>query len=91
MTDMIKELWYGNIVPQEDGIFNKPELRELLDYVARHRGELEETLTDKQKELLDKMMDNRNEYDSLAEAAVFAYGFKLGAKIMLEALTDLTK
>ncbi len=91
MTDMIKELWYGNIVPQEGGIFNKPELRELLGYVARHRGELEETLTDNQQELLDKMMDNRNEYDSLAEAAVFAYGFKLGAKISLEELTDLTK
>ncbi len=86
MTDMIKELWYGNIVPQEDGIFNKPELRELLGYVARHRGELEESLTDNQKELLDKMMDNRNEYDSLAEAAVFAYGFKLGMRIAIEIL-----
>ncbi len=88
MTDMIKELWYGNIVPQEDGIFNKPELRELLGYVARHCGELEESLTDKQKELLDKMMDNRNEYDSLAEAAVFAYGFRLGARLMLEMLKE---
>ncbi len=88
MTDMIKELWYGNIVPQEDGIFNKPELRELLGYVTRHRGELEESLTDKQKELLDKMMDNRNEYDSLAEAAVFAYGFRLGARLMLEVVKE---
>ncbi len=88
MTDMIKELWYGNIVPQEDGIFNKPELRELLGYVARHRGELEESLTEKQKELLDKMMDNRNEYDSLAEARVFEYGFKIGAKLMLEMLKE---
>ncbi len=88
MTDMIKELWYGNIVPQEDGIFNKPELRELLGYVARHRGELEESLTDKQKELLDKMMDNRNEFDSLAEARVFEYGFKIGAKLMFEILID---
>ncbi len=86
MTDMIKELWYGNIVLQEDGIFNKPELRELLGYVARHRGELEETLTDKQKELLDKMMDNRNEYDSLAEARVFEYGFKLGMRMAVEIL-----
>ncbi len=86
MTDMIKELWYGNIVPQEDSIFNKPELRELLGYVARHRGELEESLTEKPKELLDKMMDNRNEYDILAEARVFEYGFKLGAKMMLETL-----
>ncbi len=88
MTDMIKELWYGNIIPQEDGIFNKPEFKELLGYTARHRGELEETLTDKQKDLLDKMMDNRNEFDSLAEARVFEYGFKLGAKFMLESLKD---
>ncbi len=88
MTDMIKELWYGNIVPQEDGIFNKPELRELLGYVARHRGELEKSLTDKQKELLDKMMDNRNEYDSLAEARVFEYGFRLGANLMLEMIKE---
>ncbi len=88
MTDMIKELWCGNIVPQEDGIFNKPEFKELLGYVARHRGDLEETLTDKQKELFDKMMDNRNEFDSLAEARVFEYGFKFGAKMMLEMLTE---
>ncbi len=88
MTDMIKELWYVNIVPQEDGIFNKLELRELLGYVARHRGEIEESLTEKQKELLDKMIDNRNEYDSLAETAVFAYGFRLGARLMLEMLEN---
>ncbi len=88
MTDMIKELWYGNIIPQEDGIFNKPEFKELLGYTARHRGELEETLTDKKKELLEKMMDNRNEFDSLAEAAVFAYGFRLGARLMLEVVKE---
>lgn len=84
MTDMIKELWYGNIVPQEDGIFNKPEFKELLGNVARHHEELAGSLTDKQKELLDKMMDNWNEYDSLAEAEVFEYGFRLGARLMLE-------
>ena len=84
MKPIIAELWYGNIIPQENGIFNKPEFKELLGYVARHRGELEETLTDKHKELLDKMMDNRNEFDSLAEKRVFEYGFKLVAKMMLE-------
>ena len=88
MKSVITELWYGNIIPQEDGIFNKPEFKELLGYVARHRGKLEETLTDKQKELLGKKMDNRNEYDSLAEARVFEYGFKLGEKIMLEMLKE---
>ncbi len=84
----IRELWYGNILPQEDGIFNKPEFKELLGYVARHRDELEATLTEAQKELLEKMMDNRNEFDSLAEAAVFEYGFRLGAKMIFDAMKD---
>ncbi len=83
MTDIIKEVWYGNIIPQEDGIFNKPQFKELLGCTVRHRGELEETLTEQQKELLDKMMDNRNEFDSLAEAVVFDYGFRLGATLMV--------
>ena len=84
MTGIIKELWQGNICPQEDGILDKPEFKELLCYMARHQADLKATLTDKQKELLDKMIDNRNEFDSLAGARVFEYGFKLGAKMMLD-------
>ncbi len=33
-------------------------------------------------------MSNCNEYDSLAEARVFEYGFKLGAKPMLDMLKN---
>ena len=88
MTSIIKELWYGNICPQEDGILDKPEFKELLCYMARHQADLEETLTDKQKVVFDKLIDNRIEFDSLAEAAIFEYGFKLGAKMMLEMLTE---
>ncbi len=46
MTNIIKELWHGNIIPKESGIFSKPNFKELLGYTARHRGELEETLTE---------------------------------------------
>lgn len=88
MIDIMKELWYGNIVPQEDGIFDKPEFKELLGNVARHHEELARSLTDKQKELLDKMMDNWNEYESLAEAEVFTYGLKLRAQLMLEVMKE---
>lgn len=83
MTSIIKELWYGNICPQENGIFNTPEIKELLSYIARHQADLKVILTDKQKNLFEKMMDNRIEFDSLAEAAIFEYGFKLGAKMIL--------
>ena len=88
MTSIIKELWYGNICSQEDDILDNPEFKELLCYMARHEADLKETLTDKQKDVLDRLMDNRIEFDSLAEAAIFEYGFKLGAKMMLEMLAD---
>ena len=84
MTNIIKGLWYGNICPQEGGIFDVSELKKLMEYIARPQSDLKATLTDKQKELLDKMMDNRNELDSLAGARLFEYGFKLGAKMMLD-------
>ena len=56
--------------------------------MARHQADLEETLTDKQKVVFDKLIDNRIEFDSLAKAAIFEYGFKPGAKMMLEMLTE---
>ena len=37
----IKELWHGNIIPQEDSRTNSKEMKELLGYMARHHEELE--------------------------------------------------
>lgn len=56
MTSIIKELWYGNICSQEDDILDKPEFKELLGNMARHQADLEATLTDKQKDVFDKLI-----------------------------------
>ena len=37
MESIIKELWHGNIIPQEDSRTNSKEMKELLGYMARHR------------------------------------------------------
>ena len=86
MKSVIKELWYENIYLQEDVIFDTLEIKEVLNNMARHKADLEGTLTDKQKEVFDKLMENQIEFDSLAEAEIFEYGFKLGAKMMFEIL-----
>jgi hypothetical protein len=39
--DAIKELWHGNIIPQEDSRTNSKEMKELLGYMAKHHEELE--------------------------------------------------
>ena len=52
--DIINELWYGNISPFEQCTRGDKRLKELLKLVARNREELDGTLTDKQKEILEK-------------------------------------
>lgn len=86
MRSVIDELGYGNIIPQEDSRINSPEMKELLGFMARHHEDLENSFTDKQKEIFERFHDCWNEYMSLAEAAIFSYAFKLGAQIMLETL-----
>ena len=82
--NVIKELWRGNIVPQEDSRTNTKEMKELLGYIARHHEDLDKTFTTEQKKLYEKLQDCWDEYVSLAEEAIFEYAIKLGAQMMLE-------
>ena len=88
MKSIINELWHGNIIPQEDSRTNSKEMKELLGYMARHHEDLEKSFTDEQKEVFEKFHDCWSEYMSLAEAAIFEYAFKLGARLAMETLKD---
>ncbi len=80
----INELWYGNISPFEQCTRGDKRLKELLKLVARNREELDGTLTDKQKETLEKFEDCMNEMHSITERDAFSYGFRLGVQLMAE-------
>ena len=73
MKSMIKELWHGNINPQEDSRNNSPEMKDLMEYMARHHDDLLKTMTDEQKEIFEKFEDCWGEYASYAEEAIFEY------------------
>ena len=88
MKSIINELWHGNIIPQEDSRTNSKEMKELMEYMARHHDDLLKTMSDEQKEIFEKFDDCWSEYVSLAEAAIFEYAFKLGARLTLESLTE---
>ena len=85
---VIKELWHGNIIPQEDSRINAKERKELLGCMARHHKDLEKSFSDEQKEVFEKFHDCWSEYMSLGEAAIFEYAFKLGMQIAIESLTE---
>ncbi|MBO5316189.1 MAG: hypothetical protein J6B48_07165 [Clostridia bacterium] len=87
MKSMIKELWYGNIIPQDDSRNNSPEMKKLIEYMSRHHDDLLKTMTDEQKEIFVKFDDCWSEYASYAEEAIFCYAFRLGMRIAIETLT----
>ena len=89
MKSMIKELLHGNISPQKDSRTNSPEMKELVEYMARHRDDLMKTMTDEQKEIFEKFHNCWSEYASLSDEAIFEYDFKLGLQIAIESLTDI--
>ena len=80
----LNELWYGNISPFEQCTRGDKELKELMKLVIRNREELDGTLTDKQKEILEKFEENMNEMHGITERDAFSYGFRLGVQLMAE-------
>ena len=87
MKGIIDELWHGNIVPQSDSRNNSQEMKQLMEYMARHHEDLLKGMTDEQKEILEKFDDCWSEYASYAEEAIFSYAFRLGMRIAIETLT----
>ena len=88
MRSIINELWHGNIIPQEDSRINTKEMKELLGYMSRHHEDLEKSFSEEQIEIFEKFHDCWSEYASLSEAAIFEYAFKLGARTMVDVMSD---
>ncbi|MBQ7292811.1 MAG: hypothetical protein IJW79_03620, partial [Clostridia bacterium] len=86
MKSIIEELWRGNIDPQNERALNTAEMRQLVEYIARHHEDLLKTMSDEQKEIFEKLGNCQREYAGFAEEAIFAYAFRLGARIIAEAL-----
>ena len=86
MKNILSELWHGNISPQDDSRNNTPNMKQLMDYMARHHDDLLKTLSEEQRDIFERFDDCWSEYASLAEESIFVYAFRLGAQMMLEIL-----
>ena len=84
--NILDELWYGNINPQEQSKDNNRAIWELLNLMGRNRETLSSTLTEEQREVLEKYDDCVNEMYGLIEVVIFSYAFCLGGRLMLATL-----
>lgn len=86
MKSILEELFYGNVCPNTDCRSKGKNIIELMGYIADHHSALNETLTDKQKEIFEKFNDCYDELTDINEREIFVYAFRLGARIAIEVL-----
>ena len=83
----LEDLWYGNIDPHESFLIQNRQFRHLLSLMGKNRDKLSNTLTERQKETLEKYDAAVNEMHSLAELSAFRYGFSLGVRLIAESIS----
>ena len=81
---VLEDLWYGNIRPVENFVGGNTEYKGLLRLMSKNRESLENELSPKQLELLEKYNTSVNEMNATSEVAAFQCGFSLGVQIMTE-------
>ena len=91
MTSMLEELWFGNIEPQAVYLENDNHISKLLTLIDKNRDKLNDTLTEQQKELLEKYESAVKDFNCDAEAAAFEYGFSLGVRLIIDCFTRQRK
>ncbi len=85
MKSVLEELWYGNICPNSRELTK--DKKALMSCIADHHDNLHATLTDKQKEMLEKFDECYAELADINERAIFVYAFRLGARIATEIMS----
>ena len=85
---IIEDLYYGRIAPYEMNISATTEYQKLKALADRNEDLLRQTLSDEQKELLDKLIESVTDISSISERDMFIAGFRLGMKLMIDVMKD---
>ena len=80
MSNVIEELYYGNLEPQELTTEISPKLKKKLSALAKKEEEVSAMLPEKEKELFANYVSAYNEFSSISNSDSFISGFRLGAK-----------
>lgn len=85
---ILEDLYLGDVRPSERSFKRNSQYAKALDEVVRAGDALTGTLTEKQKGLFEDYMAAQREVNVLTDCESFCFAFKLGAKILLDVLTD---
>ena len=69
-------------------ISTAPEYQKLKTLADKNEDLLRETLSDKQKELLEKLIESMTDISSILERDMIIAVFRLGVKLMIDVMKD---
>ena len=85
---ILEELYLGGVRPSEWSGKRNAQYRKALDDAIKADDAFRPTLTEEQKKLFEALLDAQRELNILTDAETFIYSFRIGAKIMMDVLTD---
>ena len=80
MSNIIEELFYGNLEPQELTTELTPRLKKKLRELVKKEEELTSKLPEEEKELFLNYVSAYNEFSSISISDGFVSGFRFGAR-----------
>ena len=88
MRNTLEDLYYGNITPGAQQMVPNSELKRAVDRVARFESQLTERLDEDGQSILAKLIEARDEVESITARENFILGFRLGARITMECMDE---
>ena len=88
MRDTLEDLYFGNITPNDQIVKSGTALKKAMERSAECEEKLTALLEDKEKALLLRLINAENEIGSTMALENFILGFRLGVRMILEALDE---
>ena len=85
---VLEDLYLGDVRPNDRSFKRNSQYAKALDDVVKAGDALTDSFTEKQKEIFEDYMTAQREVNVLTDCETFCLAFKLGAKIMLDVLTE---
>ena len=91
MSNIIEELFYGNLEPQELTTEITPRLKKKLNELVKKEEELAAKLSDEEKEKFANFVSTYNEFSSISISDGFISGFRFGARFTYDTFVANSK
>ncbi len=88
MRKILEDLYYGNIAPNAKSFSKNSPYAKAMGKLGKSDAYLQEVLDEEGKAMLKHFEDAQSEVSDIGIREAFIDGFRLGAKLMLAALSE---